>query len=92
MPFAGKDLKTGPNPFHSIREEFNIGNRFSVHKECVDGVIKILTATGSKFSVIGREELHRALIQDIDLVIGVGGDGTILNLSSFLDDSVPVLG
>lgn len=29
---------------------------------------------------------------DKDLVIAVGGDGTILNTASFMDDSIPVLG
>jgi hypothetical protein len=47
---------------------------------------------GVTYSVIGREELHRGLIQYKDLIIAVGGDGTILNTSSFLDDSIPLLG
>ena len=29
---------------------------------------------------------------DKDLVIAVGGDGTILNTASFMDDTIPVLG
>jgi NAD+ kinase len=29
---------------------------------------------------------------DKDLVIAVGGDGTILNTASFMDDSIPILG
>ena len=67
-------------------------NRYSVHRKCVDSVTKILTDVGVQFSVVGREELHRGIIQDKDLIIGVGGDGTILNTASFLDDSIPVLG
>lgn len=67
-------------------------NRYEVHKQCVDDVTDILERVGIKYSKIGREELHRGSMQDIDLVIGVGGDGTILNTSSFVDDSIPVLG
>jgi NAD+ kinase len=31
-------------------------------------------------------------IHDVDLVIAVGGDGTLLRASHFLDSSVPILG
>lgn len=67
-------------------------NRYEVHKKCVDDVIGILEKVGIRYSKIGREELHRGSVQDVDLVIGVGGDGTILNTASFVDDSIPVLG
>ncbi len=67
-------------------------NRYEVHKKCVDDVTDILEHIGVKYSKIGREELHRGSMQDKDLVIAVGGDGTILNTSSFIDDSIPVLG
>ena len=67
-------------------------NRYTVHKKCVDDVTDILAKIGINYSVIGREELHRGSIQGKDLVIAVGGDGTILNTSSFLDDSIPLLG
>ena len=45
-----------------------------------------------KHSVIGREELHRGVIEGKDLIIAIGGDGTVLNAASFLDDSIPILG
>ena len=67
-------------------------NRYAVHKKCVEDVTNILEKVGIKYNVIGREELHRGSLQDKDLVIAVGGDGTILNTASFLDDSIPVLG
>ena len=31
-------------------------------------------------------------IRDVDLVITVGGDGTLLRASQFLDSSIPILG
>lgn len=67
-------------------------NRYNVHKTCVDDVTNIIDNIGIKYSIIGREELHRGSIQDRDLVIAVGGDGTVLNTASFIDDSIPVLG
>ena len=67
-------------------------NRYTVHRTCVDDVTSIIDNIGIKYSVIGREELHRGSIQDRDLVIAVGGDGTVLNTASFIDDSIPVLG
>ncbi len=67
-------------------------NRYQVHKQCVANVENLLKNIGINYSIIGREELHRGLIMDKDLVIAVGGDGTVLNTASFLDDTLPVLG
>jgi NAD+ kinase len=67
-------------------------NRYQVHTQCVEGVEAVLKKVGIRYSKLGREELHRGIIQDKDLVIAVGGDGTVLNVSSFIDDSIPVLG
>ena len=67
-------------------------NRFTAHRQCVDSVTSILESVGVSYSVIRRDELHRGSLVDKDLVIAVGGDGTILNTSSFIDDSVPLLG
>ena len=36
--------------------------------------------------------MHRGLLLDKDFVISVGGDGTVLNVASFLDDQVPIIG
>ena len=55
-------------------------------------VKNILENLGVSYSLIGREELHRGSMVDKDLVIAVGGDGTILNTASFMDDAIPVLG
>lgn len=67
-------------------------NRFQAHQRTVQEVENILNHTGVKYVRVGREELHRQLLQDKDLIIGIGGDGTILNTASFVDDSIPVLG
>jgi len=67
-------------------------NRYETHRECVDNVTKIIDDIGINYLCVGREELYRGLLQDKDLVIAVGGDGTVLNTASFIDDSIPVLG
>ena len=67
-------------------------NRYNVHKTCVDDVTSIIDNIGIKYTIIGREELHRESLLGRDLVIAVGGDGTVLNTASFMDDSIPVLG
>jgi NAD kinase len=58
-------------------------NRYEAHRQCVDDVSDLLTHIGIKFQVIQRQELHRGLLLDKDLVIAVGGDGTILNSSRY---------
>ena len=67
-------------------------NRYNAHKKCVDSVTEVLKKSSANYVVIGREDLHRDSVVDKDLVIAVGGDGTILNTSSFIDDTIPVLG
>ena len=36
--------------------------------------------------------MHRGQLADKDLVIAVGGDGTVLNSASFLNSKIPILG
>ncbi|CAM9406238.1 unnamed protein product, partial [Chrysoparadoxa australica] len=67
-------------------------NRFMAHRSTVDGVKDILSNLDVKYKVVGREELDRQHIEDVDLVIAVGGDGTVLSSSHFLNDSLPLLG
>ena len=67
-------------------------NRYDTHKQCVESVVKILTDLGASCTVIGREEMYRGSLVDKDLVVAVGGDGTVLNASSFLDETIPMLG
>lgn len=67
-------------------------NRYEVHQTCVKNVESVLQSVGITYQKVGREELHRGILHDKDLIIAVGGDGTILNTASFVDDSIPVLG
>ena len=38
------------------------------------------------FSCVNRVELDRQHLAEVDLVVAVGGDGTILSSAHFLDD------
>lgn len=67
-------------------------NRHEAHMKCVEAVESLLQKFNVPFVSVSRDELHRGLLQDKDLVIAVGGDGTILNTSSFMDDSIPLVG
>jgi NAD+ kinase len=67
-------------------------NRYDIHRQCVDNLVTLLGSYGARYHVVQRQELHRGLLIDKDLIIAVGGDGTVLNSSSFVDDTIPVLG
>jgi len=66
--------------------------RYESHRRCVDEVVNVLKQQGCQNKVISREEMHRDQLIDKDLVIAVGGDGTVLNSASFLNDKIPLLG
>ena len=67
-------------------------NRYESHRKCVDDLVDVLKKVGIGYKVVMRQDLHRGLLTNTDLIIAVGGDGTVLNSSSFVDDSIPVLG
>lgn len=67
-------------------------SRHEIHRRCVDKTTETLKNLGLNYSTIGREEMHRGLLWDKDLVICVGGDGTMLSTACFLDDEMPILG
>ncbi|XP_052486079.1 NADH kinase isoform X2 [Gossypium raimondii] len=76
---------TNPQIFHYI------DNRRKVHKEAINVCQKILQQKPIDWKPIFRNNLSQP-IHNVDLVVTVGGDGTLLQASHFLDDSVPVLG
>ena len=67
-------------------------NRYEIHRQCVEKTTDTLKGLGMNISTIGREEMHRGLLWDKDLVVCVGGDGTMLSTACFLDDEMPLLG
>ncbi|CAM9450268.1 unnamed protein product [Discosporangium mesarthrocarpum] len=67
-------------------------NRHDIHLECVETVKAVLMKHKVAFSAVGREELDRQHISKVDLVIAVGGDGTVLSASHFLGSNIPLVG
>jgi hypothetical protein len=55
--------------------------------------VSILKANNVAFSCVNRVELDRQHLADVDLMIAVGGDGTVLSSAHFLDHgTIPLLG
>jgi NAD+ kinase len=70
-----------------------IKERHDVHSSCVENVVNKMKKLDMTYTVISRDEMHRGHLVDKDLVITVGGDGTTLNVSSFMVDGiVPLAG
>ena len=68
-------------------------SRYHSHKECVESLLTILKANNVAFSCVNRVELDRQHLADVDLMIAVGGDGTVLSAAHFLDHgTIPLLG
>lgn len=68
-----------------------LDNRRKVHKDAINFCQNILHHKPVEWKSIVRKNLSQP-IRDVDLVVTVGGDGTLLQGSHFIDDSVPVLG
>jgi NAD+ kinase len=67
--------------------------RYNVHKECVNHLLELLQHHQVNFSCVNRVELDRQHLADVDLVVAVGGDGTVLSAAHFLDHgTIPLLG
>jgi len=68
-------------------------SRYKAHKQCVNDLISTLRRHNVAFSTVNRVELDRQHLRDVDLVIAVGGDGTVLSAAHFLDNgTIPLLG
>lgn len=69
-------------------------SRHETHTNCVDNVVKILNKFPSiQYKIIKREELHREVVNQHDLILTIGGDGTLLNASTYISNNyIPVLG
>ena len=71
--------------------ESNLHDRHIVHEAAARKCRDVLESRSISLKLIFRDELQEP-IKDVDLVITVGGDGTLLEASHFLDSSIPVLG
>lgn len=66
-------------------------HRRSVHKDTINFCQNILRKNLINWETISWSNLSES-IRDVDLVVTVGGDGTLLRASHFLDNSIPLLG
>lgn len=67
--------------------------RYMSHKQCVTDLLAILKKHNVNFSCVNRVELDRQHLADVDLMVAVGGDGTVLSAAHFLDHgTIPLLG
>ena len=67
--------------------------RYKAHKQCVSDLLACLRHHAVNFSCVNRVELDRQHLADIDLLVAVGGDGTVLSSAHFLDHgTIPLLG
>ncbi|TXG66657.1 hypothetical protein EZV62_007932 [Acer yangbiense] len=102
---AGKKLLLLLKPFdvYTFRQSYGISritnpqifqhldNRCKVHKDAIDFCQKILEQKSIDWEPIFRNNLSKPIC-NVDLVVTVGGDGTLLQASHLMDDSIPVLG
>lgn len=66
-------------------------SRNKVHEEAIKFCQDILKKKSVELQTLSRSNLSQP-IHDVDLVVTVSGDGTLLHASHFMDDSIPVLG
>lgn len=67
--------------------------RYKAHKQCVTDLLAELRKHQVNFSCVNRVELDRQHLADVDLMVAVGGDGTVLSSAHFLDHgTIPLLG
>lgn len=72
----------------------HLENRRKVHGDAIKFCQNVLRKKAVYWETIVRKNPAQASqpIRNVDLVITIGGDGTLLQASHFMDDSVPVLG
>ncbi|CAN8240310.1 unnamed protein product [Cochlearia groenlandica] len=67
-------------------------SRCKVHRNAIKLCQEILSKKPIQWRPVSRNDFSHHPVNDVDMVITVGGDGTLLHASHFIDDSVPVLG
>ncbi|KAK9153168.1 hypothetical protein Sjap_000648 [Stephania japonica] len=66
-------------------------SRHKVHMDAVNFCQDILQRKSIEWEFLPRKSLSQP-IRDVEMVIAIGGDGTLLHASHFMDDSIPILG
>lgn len=68
-----------------------LNNRHKVHGESVNFCQEILRKKSVEWKAVLGNNLTEP-ISNVDLVVAIGGDGTLLLASHLMDDKIPVLG
>ncbi|KAG9448142.1 hypothetical protein H6P81_014270 [Aristolochia fimbriata] len=68
-----------------------LDDRNRVHKDTINYCQNILRQKSLDWEPLLRNNLCQP-VRNVDLVISVGGDGTLLQTSHFMDDSIPIVG
>ena len=63
-----------------------------IQKESMETVKAALLESGATINMLYRSELSQRVTSDIDLAVTIGGDGTFLEASHFIDDQTPIIG
>ena len=68
--------------------------RYKAHKQCVTDLLSLLRKQRVvQFSCVNRVDLDRQHLAGVDLIVAVGGDGTVLSSAHFVDHgTIPLLG
>ncbi len=62
----------------------------NIQKHSLDKIISVVDKSGINYDIMYRADLTE--INNKDLVISVGGDGTFLEVSHYIRNGIPVLG
>jgi len=61
-------------------------DRHDNHMACVDRLVEVAKREAPHVEVVSREDLSRHHVdEDVDLIVAVGGDGTVLSAAHFVD-------
>ena len=63
-----------------------------IQQESMETVKSALLESGAEINMLYRSELSEEVTKGIDLAVTIGGDGTFLETSHFLDDQTPIIG
>lgn len=87
-----KPFAVSPQPSHTHPQVLHfLNNRNKVHHDSINFCQEILRKKSVEWKAVHRNDLTQP-INDVDLVVTIGGDGTLLQASHFIDDKIPVLG
>ncbi|KAL2331287.1 hypothetical protein Fmac_018868 [Flemingia macrophylla] len=87
-----KPLSVSSPPFHLHPQIIQfLENRHKVNQDAINICQAVLRKKSVEWKAVRRSDLSQP-INDVDLVVTVGGDGTLLQASHLMDDKIPVLG